>query len=64
MSEEKCLFCGGTGSDTCSACDGKGKVGGFLGLGAKPCPVCEGEGISSCNHCNGTGGEKKETAAG
>ena len=63
MSEDKCLHCGGTGTDTCTACDGKGKVGGFLGLGGKPCPVCESEGVSTCNHCAGTG-EIEATASG
>ena len=56
MTEDMCLFCGGQGKGTCSACDGKGKVGGFLGLGAKSCPVCEGSGQSACAHCQGTGG--------
>ena len=57
MNEEKCFFCGGTGRDLCSACDGKGKVGGFLGLGAKTCPVCEGTRAENCTSCNGTGKE-------
>ena len=57
MGDKTCLFCDGSGKDRCSACEGKGKVGGFIGIGAKPCPVCEGVGESSCNHCSGKGKE-------
>jgi hypothetical protein len=55
MSDKKCLHCDGTGKDVCSACDGKKKVGGFLGLGGKSCPMCEGSGVSKCQHCGGSG---------
>lgn len=57
MSENTCLFCNGSGTDRCSACEGKGKVGGLLGLGGKACPVCEGQGEASCTHCAGEGKE-------
>jgi len=60
MGETTCLFCNGTGRDVCSACEGKGKVGGFLGFGARTCPNCEGSGEAVCEHCRGTGKERTQ----
>ena len=50
-----CLMCNGTGKAECEACRGKGKVGGFLGMGGRKCPVCEGAINVRCSVCNGTG---------
>jgi hypothetical protein len=49
----KCTFCNGTGSITCWSCQGKGRTGGVLGIGAKSCVVCSGRGVEGCANCVG-----------
>ena len=55
MCNQECLLCNSTGKVECEACRGKGKVGGFLGLGARLCALCEGNGSTTCADCNGSG---------
>jgi hypothetical protein len=51
----ECPTCYSSGTKTCSACRGKGKVGGFLGIGGSPCKDCDAEGIVFCPQCQGLG---------
>lgn len=53
--DAKCSFCNGTGGITCWSCQGKGKVGGVLGIGAKICELCAGKGVERCANCVGIG---------
>lgn len=52
---DNCTKCNGQKSESCSACDGRGKQGGFLGLFRKPCESCRGSGTVACSKCLGTG---------
>lgn len=54
MESEPCVVCGGTGTRTCEACAGKGRIGGFLGIGASFCDECAGEGKVLCRDCVAT----------
>ena len=47
-----CEICGGS-QQKCSTCGGRGKVGGFLGMGGSLCSACEGKGITRCTTCDG-----------
>jgi hypothetical protein len=55
LSESKCSFCSGTGKLGCWSCQGKGKMGGTLGIGQKECSLCSGTGVQDCANCTGTG---------
>jgi hypothetical protein len=62
MTADTCLECQGTGTATCPVCRGKGKVGGFFGLGARRCGVCEGAGTEPCPTCMGKGSVAPSTS--
>ena len=51
----ECLSCSGTGKASCNVCKGKGRVGGFLGIGCRTCESCAGTGRRTCHDCGGTG---------
>ena len=55
MKPVECLACSGTGKSSCNVCNGKGRVGGFLGIGGRPCGICEGSGMTFCRDCRGSG---------
>jgi hypothetical protein len=55
MKPVECLACSGTGKSSCNVCKGKGRVGGFLGIGGRPCGICEGNGMTTCRDCGGSG---------
>ena len=51
MNEKACSYCDEKGVVDCITCGGKGKIGGFLGIGGKACPSCHKTGMEPCPEC-------------
>ena len=63
MTNSMCPVCNGTGQDECTRCAGKGRTGGFIGIGSKVCPVCEGSGNVECGSCDAAGRQSSRDLA-
>lgn len=50
-----CPTCEGTRRIPCSRCGGRGKTGGFLGIGAAYCLDCDESHTERCTDCGGSG---------